>query len=193
MNFTKKTIDVCMWDKGKDGIEPRDLDYETSEEYLFLDNERVVGCCATEVQSHLKACRGEAQFYPDSWFIGDTEYLKPVLEIPAFSFENYRKQGYGRAGLQQLFHLSQAKGCEGRIHLLANKEGPAFYEHCGFIGLEAGKNGYKYFDPTPENIAKLFSKQNMSVKMKCTFKAKKGASMMDPFNRMYDQLRQMRR
>ena len=141
----------------------------------------MVGECATEVQSHIKSYRGERQFYPDSWFIGEGEYLKPVLCVYKYSFKNFKSQGFGRAGLQKLFELSKQKGCEGRIHLPADEEGPAFYEHCGFVGLEAKKDGTKYFDPTPENVDKLFSKKNVSLDFVRTFKAKKGASYTGEF------------
>ncbi len=187
------TISVYWWNQKQGNIDPHDLDYQTSEKYEFISHHCVVGECSTVVQSHIHALRGKHQFYPDSWFIGDSECLKPVLEITRYSFEHYKHQGFGRAGLQRLFELSKQKGCAGRIHLHADKEGPAFYEHCGFVGLSAGQNGRKYFDPTPDNIAKLFSKQIPLVKMECTFREKAGASYMDPIDRIYHQLRQRSR
>lgn len=52
--------------------------------------------------------------------------------------------------------MSIEKGCEGRMEVHATWGAGSFYEHCGFIGKEKGEPGIKYFDPTPENIEKLY-------------------------------------
>lgn len=85
---------------------------------------------------------------PDTW------KDKSVLEIDGFG--TFQRNGYGRAGLQKCYELSQQMGCEGRIVVHATWGAGSFYEHCGFNSYNPGKPGIKYFEPTPENLEKLF-------------------------------------
>lgn len=85
---------------------------------------------------------------PDTW------KDKSVLEIDGFG--TFQRNGYGRAGLQKCYELSQQMGCEGRIVVHATWGAGSFYEHCGFNSDNPGKPGIKYFEPTPENLEKLF-------------------------------------
>jgi len=131
------------------------------EMYAFdmVDGDKEVGTMNISVHKQKNSSRGENQIYPDSWFIGDTEQLKPVLEIDGFGTIENQGKGYGRAGLQRAYEMSIEKGCDGRVEVHATWGAGSFYEHCGFVGKNGEKNGQpgiKYFEPTKENITALY-------------------------------------
>ena len=132
---------------------------------IFESYQKIGRCSYTVVQDQKYEERTD-KFFPDSWFhykkSGD---MRPILEI--IDFKTIKKnQGYGRLCLMALSKLSQKKGCEGRLQVIATADSGAFYEHCGFKGLEKGKDGYKYFDPSLENLQLLFSKDDPSTNLK---------------------------
>lgn len=115
-----------------------------------------IGTCSISIHS-----KHDGYKCPDSW------KDKPVLEIDGFGTVGSQGKGYGRAGLQECYELSQHMGCEGRIVVHSTWEAGSFYECCGFKGNNPGKPGIKYFEPTSENLQKLFKggkKYNFSFK-----------------------------
>lgn len=137
------------------------LNIDFGEMYAFdmVDGDKTVGQMNVSVHKQKTSSRGESQIYPDSWFIGDTEQLKPVLEIDGFGTVGNQGGGYGRAGLQRAYEMSLEKGCDGRVEVHATWGAGKFYEHCGFVGKngeKSGKPGIKYFEPTEENVAALY-------------------------------------
>ncbi len=165
----KKTpVDIIIWQTNKASLE----DSSSTQKFKFYFQNKKVGECSIRFCQNAYGLRDDKQFFPDNWFYSDKEIcafggkqalLKPFLEITKFNFSKFQGQGFGRMGLQLMSQLSKKLGAEGRIYLTSQKEKtslrePAtFYEHCGFKGNE-GKDGGKYFDPTPENIHILFSK-----------------------------------
>ncbi len=145
------------------------IDFGEMYAFDMVDGDKTVGQMSVSVHKQKTSSRGESQIYPDSWFIGDTEQLKPVLEIDGFgTIENHGK-GYGRAGLQRAYEMSLEKGCDGRVEVHATWGAGSFYEHCGFVGKNGEKNGQpgiKYFEPTEENVAVLYKggkRENLSL------------------------------
>lgn len=137
------------------------LNIDFGEMYAFdmVDGDKTVGQMNVSVHKQKTSSRGENQIYPNSWFIGDTEKLKPVLEIDGFGTVGNQGGGYGRAGLQRAYEMSLEKGCDGRVEVHATWEAGKFYEHCGFVGKNGKKNGkpgIKYFEPTEKNVADLY-------------------------------------
>ena len=134
------------------------LNIDFGEMYAFdmVDGDKTVGQMNVSVHRQKTSSRGENQIYPDSWFIGDSEQLKPVLEIDGFGTVGNQGGGYGRAGLQRAYEMSLDKGCGGRVEVHATWGAGSFYEHCGFVGKNKGQPGIKYFEPTEENIATLY-------------------------------------
>jgi len=59
------------------------LNIDIGEKYAFdmVDGDKTVGQMNISVHRQKTSSRGENQIYPDSWFIGNSEQLKPVLEI----------------------------------------------------------------------------------------------------------------
>ncbi len=147
------------------------LNIDFSEMYAFdmVDGDKTVGRMNVSVHKQKTSSRGESQIYPDSWFIGDTEQLKPVLEIDGFGTIENQGHGYGRAGLQRAYEMSLEKGCDGRVEVHATWGAGKFYEHCGFSGRNGennGQPGIKYFEPTEENVATLYKggkRENLSL------------------------------
>lgn len=147
------------------------LNIDFGEMYAFdmVDGDKTVGQMNVSVHKQKTSSRGESQIYPDSWFIGDTEQLKPVLEIDGFGTIENQGHGYGRAGLQRAYEMSLEKGCDGRVEVHATWGAGKFYEHCGFVGKNGEKNGQpgiKYFEPTEENVAVLYKsgkRENLSL------------------------------
>ena len=142
------------------------LNIDIGEKYAFdmVDGDKTVGQMNISVHRQKTSSRGENQIYPDSWFIGDSEQLKPVLEIDGFGTVGNQGGGYGRAGLQRAYEMSLEKGCSGRVEVLATFGAGSFYEHCGFVGKH--KDGLKYFEPTEKNIATLYEggkRENLSL------------------------------
>ena len=84
---------------------------------------------------------------------------KTVLEIEGFGVfgdgEDLHGKGYGRLGLQKCYELAQ-KLSEGRMVVHATWGAGPFYEHCGFKGMNKGKEGIKYFEPNLETLQLLF-------------------------------------
>lgn len=113
--------------------------------YDMFDGDIKVGICNISIHPQHDAFK-----CPDSW------KGKPVMEIDAFGSTEAQDHGFGRAGLQQCYEKSLELGCEGRIVVHATWGAGSFYEHCGFQSDNLGKPGIKYFEPTPENLAKLF-------------------------------------
>ena len=141
---------------------------DIGEMYAFdmMNGDNTVGQMNVSVHHQKTSSRGENQIYPDSWFIGDSEQLKPVLEIDVFSTVGNQGSGFGRAGLQRTYEMSLEKGCGGRVEVHATWEAGSFYEHCGFVGKKKGQPGVKYFEPTEENIAALYKggkRENLSL------------------------------
>lgn len=145
------------------------IDFGEMYDFDMVDGDKTVGTMNVSAHKQKTSSRGENQIYPDSWFIGDTEQLKPVLEIDGFGTVGNQGGGYGRAGLQRAYEMSLEKGCDGRVEVHATWEAGSFYEHCGFVGKNGEKNGQpgiKYFEPTEENIAALYKggkRENLSL------------------------------
>lgn len=113
--------------------------------YDMFDGDTKIGTCNISIHP-----KHDSYQCPASW------KDKPVLEIDGFGTVGFHGKGYGRAGLQKCYELSQQMGCEGRIVVHATWGAGSFYEHCGFNSNNLGKPGIKYFEPTPENLKKLF-------------------------------------
>ena len=144
-------------------------DLTNSEMYSFdmLDSKKI-GEIHISIHKKKTDIQKEKHTYPDSFYIEDSNQLKPILEIDGFSTIGNSGGGYGRAGLQRAYEMSVEKGCEGRMEVHATWGAGAFYEHCGFMGKEKGKPGVKYFEPTSENIKKLYKggkRENLTFKM----------------------------
>lgn len=123
---------------------------------LFCEYQKIGECCFC-ISKDQQIPKEKQHLFPSSWFFDRRKVtLKPVLEITGLLTEKNR--GNGRLCLQALYERSVYEGCEGRMQLIANFDSGCIYEHCGFKGEEQGKDGLKYFDPTPENIQSLFSK-----------------------------------
>ena len=147
-----------------------ELNLDVGDMYSFdmMDGDVKVGMMQISVHKQKKASRGKNQIYPDSWFIGYSEQLKPVLEIDGFGTIGYHGRGYGKAGLQRAYEMSIEHGCGGRIEVHATWGAGSFYEHCGFVGKNKGEPGIKYFEPTKENIAMLYKggkRENLSLQI----------------------------
>lgn len=123
--------------------------------YDMTDNENKIGSIDILIHRSKKVFGEERQSYPASWFIEDSDQLKPVLEITGLGVFDNQGLGYGRAALQQAYEMSIELGCEGRIEVPVTWNA-GFYEHCGLIGKQKGKPETKCFDPTPDNIEKLY-------------------------------------
>ena len=97
------------------------LNIDFGEMYAFdmVDGDKTVGTMNVSVHKQKASSRGENQIYPDSWFIGDSEQLKPVLEIEGYGTLDNQGHGYGRAGLQRAYEMSLDKGCGGRVEVHA--------------------------------------------------------------------------
>ena len=132
-------------------------DMLSQEIYLYdmVDNEQRVGTIGISIHRKKIASADERQSYPSSWFVENSNQLKPVLSIDGLGVFGYQGAGYGRAALQRAYEMSVEQGCEGRIEIPVTWN-VGFYEHCGLVGKEAGKPETKYFEPTPENIEKLY-------------------------------------
>lgn len=142
------------------------IDFGEMYAFDMVDGDKTVGQMNVSVHKQKTSSRGESQIYPDSWFIGDTEQLKPVLEIDGFGTVGNQGGGYGRAGLQRAYEMSLEKGCDGRVEVHATWGAGSFYEHCGFVGKNKGQPGIKYFEPTEENIVALYKggrRENLSL------------------------------
>ncbi len=161
-------LDIIIWETAQKSH----LDDSTKKCFEFYFQNQKVGKCSVRFCQNAYGIYGENQFFPDCWFceekhfiqfFGKSTQLKPFLEITNLDFSDFQGKGFGRMGLQTMYRLSEELGAEGRIFLTARKrttslrEPAPFYEHCGFKGNE-GSEGGKYFEPTPENIDKLFSK-----------------------------------
>ena len=119
------------------------LDISNMFAYDMFEGDTKVGTCNISIHPQYSGFQ-----CPDTW------KDKSVLEIDGFG--TFQRNGYGRAGLQKCYELSQQMGCEGRIVVHATWDAGSFYEHCGFNSNNQGKPGIKYFEPTPENLEKLF-------------------------------------
>lgn len=116
-----------------------------------------IGSCALVIVENQKSPRSGQQFFPDSWFWAkNSDRVFPILEVTGLETFQQKGVGNGRLSLQALYELSKNKGCGGRMLVYADFDSAGFYEHCGFKGGEKGKNGFKYFDPTSENLTLLF-------------------------------------
>lgn len=142
------------------------IDFGEMHAFDMVDGDKTVGTINVSVHRKKTSSRGENQIYPDSWFIGDTEHLKPVLEIDGYGTLDNQGHGYGRAGLQRAYEMSLNEGCGGRMEVHATWGAGSFYEHCGFVGKNKGQPEIKYFEPTKENIATLYKggkRENLSL------------------------------
>lgn len=144
-------------------------DMLSQEIYSFdmVDNEQRVGNIDISIHRKKIASDDERQSYPSSWFVENSNQLKPVLSIDGLGLFGYQGAGYGRAALQRAYEMSVEQGCEGRIEVPVTWNA-GFYEHCGLVGKEAGKPETKYFEPTPENIEKLYKggkRENLALKI----------------------------
>lgn len=122
--------------------------------YDMFEGDTKVGTCNISIHPQYSGVQ-----CPETW------KDKPVLEIDGFG--TFQRNGYGRAGLQKCYELSQQMGCEGRIVVHATWGAGSFYEHCGFNSDNPGQPGIKYFEPTSENLEKLFKggkKDNFSFR-----------------------------
>lgn len=135
--------------------------------YDMVDNEQRVGNIDISIHRKKIASDDERQSYPSSWFVENSNQLKPVLSIDGLGLFGYQGAGYGRAALQRAYEMSVEQGCEGRIEVPVTWNA-GFYEHCGLVGKEIGKPETKYFEPTPENIEKLYKggkRENLAFKI----------------------------
>ena len=168
----KNSLDITIWRTAQENSQ----DDSTRRDFEFYFQNKKVGLCSIRLCHNAYGICGEKQFFPENWFceekqpfdfFGQSNRLKPFLEIANFDFSNFQGQGFGRMGLQKMYQLSKILGAEGRISLDAQKKATSkkdptfFYEHCGFKGNE-GESGRKYFDPSPENVGLLFSKLSPS-------------------------------
>ena len=122
--------------------------------YDMFEGDTKVGTCNISIHPQYSGFQ-----CPETW------KDKSVLEIDGFG--TFQRNGYGRAGLQKCYELSQQMGCEGRIVVHATWGAGSFYEHCGFNSDNPGQPGIKYFEPTSENLEKLFKggkKDNFSFR-----------------------------
>lgn len=116
-----------------------------------------IGSCALTLVENQEFPRTGACILPNSWFQDrNSNWVVPVLEITGLETFQQRCSGNGRLCLQALYDLSCRRGCGGRMQVFADFDSAEFYEHCGFKGQNAGQNGFKYFDPTSENLHRLF-------------------------------------
>lgn len=144
-------------------------DMLSQEIYSFdmVDNEHKVGNIDISIHRKKIVSGDEHQSYPSSWFVENSNQLKPVLSIDGLGLFGYQGAGYGRAALQRAYEMSVEQGCEGRIEVPVTWNA-GFYEHCGLVGKEIGKPETKYFEPTPENIEKLYKggkRENLAFKI----------------------------
>ena len=95
------------------------LDISNMFAYDMFEGDTKVGTCNISIHSQYSGFQ-----CPDTW------KDKSVLEIDGFG--TFQRNGYGRAGLQKCYELSQQMGCEGRIVVHATWGAGSFYEHCGF-------------------------------------------------------------
>lgn len=124
--------------------------------YSVYNGEEIIGSCSIQTHQYFD--------YPDCPNLWKG---KPVLEITGLGITeevHAFHSGYGRSMLLACYEYSQKIGCEGRIAVPATWGNGSFYEHCGFRGDKPGEDGMKYFEPTPENIEKLFkNKRNHNL------------------------------
>ena len=161
-------LDIILWKTAEESTE----DNSSSKDFEFFFQNQNVGKASMRLCKNTYGLFDNKRFFPNTWFYEDEQVyefygrqapLKPFLEITNFDFSNFQGKGFGRMGLQLMYQLSQKSGAEGRIFLTAQKketslrEPAPFYEHCGFKGYE-GIEG-KYFEPSPETLQQLFSKQ----------------------------------
>lgn len=144
-------------------------DMLSQEIYSFdmVDNEHKVGNIAISIHRKKIASADERQSYPSSWFVENSNQLKPVLSIDGLVVFGYQGAGYGRAALQRAYEMSVEQGCEGRIEVPVTWNA-GFYEHCGLVGKKVGQPETKYFEPSPENIEKLYKggkRENLALKI----------------------------
>ena len=139
------------------GNEPSWWQYRDGELFDIFDTYKKIGSCTLTLVRDQQSPRNEHQFFPNSWFVDKTtDQMKPVLEVTGLETFQQRSTGNGRLCLQALYDLSQKKGCDGRIQALAAFGSAPFYEHCGFEGGKKGEDGLKYFNPTSQNVMRLF-------------------------------------
>jgi len=126
---------------------------EKSEAYNMFDGEQKVGEADVTVLAAFEPSKYPG--CPEAW------KGKSVLEIEGFGIFGIdgggHGRGYGRAGLQECYKLAQEVS-DGRMVVHATWGAGPFYEHCGFKGEQAGKEGIKYFEPTEEALGALFPK-----------------------------------
>lgn len=144
-------------------------DMLSQEIYSFdmVDNEHKVGNIDISIHRKKIVSGDERQSYPSSWFVENTNQLKPVLSIDGLGLFGYQGAGYGRAALQRAYEMSVEQGCEGRIEVPVTWNA-GFYEHCGLVGKKVGQPETKYFEPSPENIEKLYKggkRENLALKI----------------------------
>ncbi len=133
----------------------------------IFESYQKIGSCSYAVVTDQTFPRKTGDFFPKSWFLyKNLDTMLPVLEIIELETINKKNKGYGRECLKALFKLSQQKGCHGRLQVFTTCGTGPFYEHCGFKGFEKEKDGFKYFDPTPENLKLLFSKNELETDFK---------------------------
>lgn len=136
---------------------PSGWQHREGELFDIFDFYRKIGSCTLTLVRDQQSPRYEQQFFPNSWFVDKTsDQMKPVLEVTSLEVFQQESTGNGRLCLQALYELSQKKGCGGRIQVLTTLGSVSFYEHCGFEGGQKGEEGLKYFNPTSQNLTRLF-------------------------------------
>ena len=140
---------------------------QEGELFDIFESYQKIGSCSYAIVTNQKFPRKTGEVFPKSWFsYKNSDDMLPILEIVGLETISKKNQGYGRGCLKALYELSCKKGCHGRLQVFAAFGSGSFYEHCGFKGIEKGKDGFKYFDPTPESLKLLFSKNESEANFK---------------------------
>ena len=125
--------------------------------FEIYKNFKKIGTCSCKFFDISTLTEDPLTILPISWFSQKrSRTILPVLEISGLETLNDRNNGNGRLCLQGLFNLSQSKNCGGRMVVRSKFGSAPFYEHCGFVGQNAGQDGIKYFNPIKGNVKLLF-------------------------------------
>ena len=125
--------------------------------FEIYKNFKKIGTCLCQFLDVSTLTEDSLTVFPTTWFYHKrSKSLFPILEIAGLETLNDRNNGNGRLCLQALFNLSQSKNCGGRMVVRSKFGSTPFYEHCGFVGQNAGQDGIKYFNPTKRNMDLLF-------------------------------------
>ena len=125
---------------------------------MFKSYKKIGSCSVARIEKQ-NPPNEDKTIFPKTWFYsGRSNEMRMILEITGLESFHQRGCGNGRACLQALYEFSRRVGCGGRMQVVADFNSGAFYEHCGFKGMDAAQDGFKYFDPTAQNLKLLFPK-----------------------------------